>query len=58
MKTEAWLKRKIELKEQLIRITQEEIDEMRRELAHIQSRTVKKMRQHKAGYREPQRCWE
>lgn len=38
MKTEAWLKRKIELKEQLIRITQEEIDEMRRELMKIQTR--------------------
>lgn len=33
MKTEAWLRRKIEIKEQLIQITQDDIGDLKRELA-------------------------
>lgn len=38
MKTEAWLKRKIELKQQLVSITLEEIGDLTRELMIIQGK--------------------
>lgn len=40
MKTEAWLKRKIELKEQLVTITLEEIGDLTRELMVLQGKAV------------------
>jgi len=40
METEAWLRRRIELKEQAIKLFQEEIGDMRRELMKIQDKAM------------------